>query len=177
MVTIVPSYNSCKARTQPCLTPLVRVIKMEMKTSGQPNLAMFGHRPSLHTVSNALVRSTNTGQRATLFFVHLFCNFSAAKIMSTVSLLALKSHQLSVRGPCIQPIEQDFRKNFSCNGQQGDVFSIIFSILSVTFPFIHVPNGCIFEVWWQNLLFHDQLKKLSQIFKQYVPTFFFFALF
>ena len=103
------------ARTHPCFTPLVTGNESEVsplsrtvalmpscncRTSAvnflfQPNFSIICHRPSLQTVSNALVKSMNVIKKSSYSSWHFSCSWRAEKIMSTVPRPPRKPHCLS----------------------------------------------------------------------------------
>ena len=107
--------NSERASTQPCLTPL-EIGKLSDREplcftwplwpswswrmmvrnfGGQPSREGIFHRPSLLTVSNALVRSMKTTKRPMFCSLHFSWICRSTKIMSVVPLFARKPHWLS----------------------------------------------------------------------------------
>ena len=121
--------NSVGARTQPCFTPFFtgngseafpssstramipswNCLTIFTSLSGQPNLDMIFHNPSLLTVSNAFVRSTNVMYRSWCCSMLFSCSWRAAKTISMVPRPAWNPHWLSGRGPCSRCFRRRFR--------------------------------------------------------------------
>ena len=107
--------KSVGASTQPCLTPFVTLNDSEtspptltvaiipvcsasiivVNFSGQPYFFSSCHSPVLPTVSNALLKSTNTMYSGRSCSMHFSCSCRRQNIISTVLRLPLKPHCVS----------------------------------------------------------------------------------
>ena len=103
------------ASTHPCLTPFVTLNDSETSPqtltvaiisvcsasiivvhfSGQPYFFSSCHSPVLPTVSNALLKSTNTMYSGRSCSIHFSCSYRRQSIISTVLRLPLKPYCVS----------------------------------------------------------------------------------
>ena len=113
--------KSVGASTQPCLTPFVTLNDFETSSptltfaiipvcsasiivvnfSGQPYFLSSCHSPVLPTVSNALLKSTNTRYSGRSCSMHFSCSCRRQNIISTVLRLPLKPHCVSGTIPMV----------------------------------------------------------------------------
>ena len=97
--------------TQPCLTPFVTLNDSEtVKFPGHPYFLSSCHSLVLPTVSNALLKSTNTMNSGWSCSMHLSCICRRQHITSTVLWLHLKPHCVSGTTSCVVLVDSRLRR-------------------------------------------------------------------
>ena len=144
------------ASTQPCLTPFVTLNDSEtypptltfaitpvcsasiivVNFSGQPYFISSCHSPVLPTVSNALLKSTNTMHSDRSCSMHFCCSYRRQNIISKVLRLPLKPHCVSGNTSGIMWVDSLLRRilgeDLACYGKKRDS-SIVPTVCSITF--------------------------------------------
>ena len=132
--------KSVGASTQPCLTPFVtlndsntspqtlmfasipvcRASIIVVNFSGHPYFLSSCHSPVLPTVSNALLKSTNTMYSYRSCSMHFSCICWKENIISTVFRVHLKPYCVSGTTSGVMWVDSLLRRNLACYRKKRD---------------------------------------------------------